>query len=36
MFKTKINDNLSLKILEERDTQALFNIVDNSRDYLNE
>lgn len=36
MFKTKINENLSLKILEERDTQELFQIIENSREYLAE
>lgn len=36
MFKTKINENLSLKILEEKDTQELFQVVENSREYLNE
>lgn len=36
MFKTYINKQLSLKILEESDTQALFNVVDESRTYLAE
>ncbi|HLR20357.1 MAG TPA: GNAT family protein [Staphylococcus sp.] len=36
MFKTKVNENISLKILEERDAQTLFNLVDHSRDYLGE
>ncbi|MEX5938151.1 GNAT family N-acetyltransferase [Mammaliicoccus sciuri] len=36
MFKTKIKDNLSLKILEERDAQELFQIIENSREYLGE
>lgn len=29
MFKTQINDNLSLKILEDNDTQALFDMIEN-------
>lgn len=36
MFKTQINDNLSLKILEDNDTQALFDMIENSREYLSE
>lgn len=36
MFKTKIKDNLSLKILEERDAQEVFQIIENSREYLGE
>lgn len=36
MFKTHVTDNISLKILEENDAQTLFNMVDQSRDYLGE
>lgn len=36
MFKTPITENLSLKILEERDAEALFAIVSTNRAYLGE
>ncbi|MBF7017991.1 hypothetical protein [Staphylococcus durrellii] len=34
MFKTPITENLSLKILEERDADALFAIVSNNKKHL--
>jgi len=36
MFKNKINDNLSLKVLEHKDYEELFALTDQSRDYLME
>lgn len=36
MFKTPVTKNLNLKILEERDAEALFDLVSNNRDYLAE
>lgn len=36
MFKTPITENLSLKILEEIDAEALFAIVSTNRAYLGE
>lgn len=36
MFKTQIDENLSLKILENKDAQELFDIFENSRAYLSE
>ncbi|GGM33757.1 ribosomal-protein-serine acetyltransferase [Paraliobacillus quinghaiensis] len=34
MFNEKINDELSLRLLETRDAAVVFNLVDQSRDYL--
>ncbi|MEY8371041.1 GNAT family protein [Aerococcaceae bacterium 50-4] len=34
MFHTSINDKLTIKIFEERDLEALYELVDGSRDYL--
>ena len=36
MFQTPIDDKLSIKILEERDAEALYKLIDHSRDYLSE
>lgn len=36
MFQTPIDDKLSIKILEERDVEALYKLIDHSRDYLGE
>jgi len=36
MFKNKINDNLSLKMLEHNDYEELFALTNQSRDYLME
>ena len=36
MFGYQINDHLKLKILEEREAEQLFKLVDNNRKYLAE
>ena len=36
MFGYQINDHLKLKILEEREAEPLFKLVDNNRNYLAE
>lgn len=36
MFQTPIDDKLSIKIFEERDLEALYNLIVNSRDHLSE
>ncbi|GAA0614429.1 GNAT family protein [Virgibacillus siamensis] len=36
MFTMKVNDDISLKLLEQEDAKALFDLVDESRDYLRE
>ena len=33
MFGYQINDHLKLKILEEREAEPLFKLVDNNRNY---
>ena len=34
MFTWKINEHIDLKLLEHRDAEALFHVVDQNRDYL--
>lgn len=34
MFSYQINKNIKLKILEEREAEQLFKLVDSNRDYL--
>ncbi|MFI3132514.1 RimJ/RimL family protein N-acetyltransferase, partial [Staphylococcus warneri] len=34
MFGFKVNEDVTLKILEEREADKLFNLVDQSRSYL--
>lgn len=36
MFGMKVNEQMTLKILEAHDTEALFNLVNRSRDSLRE
>ncbi|BEJ47241.1 hypothetical protein KSE1242_22290 [Staphylococcus epidermidis] len=36
MFSYQINKNIKLKILEEREAEQLFKLVDSNRDYLAE
>lgn len=36
VFGYQLNDNLKLKILEEREAERLFNLVDNNRQYLSQ
>ena len=36
MFTWKINEQIELKLLEHRDAEALFKVVDKDRDYLRE
>ncbi len=36
MFGMKVNEQITLKILEAHDTEALFNLVNRSRDSLRE
>lgn len=36
MFSYQINKNIKLKILEEREEEQLFKLVDSNRDYLAE
>ena len=36
VFGYQLNDNLKLKILEEREAEQLFNLVDNNRQYLSQ
>ena len=36
MFSYQINKNIKLKILEEREAEQLFKLVDNNRKYLAE
>ena len=36
MFGFKVNEDVTLKILEEREADTLFNLVDQSRSYLAE
>ena len=36
MFGYQINERLKLKILEEREAEQLFTLVDSNRDYLAE
>ena len=36
MFSYQVNKNIKLKILEEREAEQLFKLVDSNRDYLAE
>lgn len=36
MFGYQVNEHVTLKILEERETEQLFKLVDANRDYLGE
>ena len=36
MFGMKVNEQITLKILEAHDTEALFNLINRSRDSLRE
>jgi len=36
LFNLKVNENISLKLLEKKDAKELFDVVDDSRSYLRE
>lgn len=36
MFGYEVNEHVTLKILEEREAEQLFKLVDSNRDYLGE
>lgn len=36
MFGYQVNEHVTLKILEEREAEQLFKLVDSNRDYLGE